>query len=158
MHSVLYGQDGQIKQEDYVYGSFIQSKMYHQGVTCSDCHEPHSLKLRAEGNGVCLQCHAATKFNRSSHHFHDENGLGAGCAVRYAYVYAVALNSEGQSDKAITLLKQILQSHPSDTDSFIALITFYKNQGDIKSATMYANKLLESHPEFGTAQQILEAL
>jgi tetratricopeptide (TPR) repeat protein len=76
----LYYPDGQIKEEDYVYGSFIQSKMYHQGVTCSDCHEPHSLKLRAHGNGVCLQCHAESKFNGTSHHFHDENGPGASCA------------------------------------------------------------------------------
>jgi tetratricopeptide (TPR) repeat protein len=457
----LYYPDGQIKEEDYVYGSFLQSKMYHQGVTCSDCHEPHGLKLRAKDNGVCLQCHAATKFNRTSHHFHDENGSGASCAEchmpqtiymgidgrhdhsiriprpdlslkletpnacnqchkdktpawanhkmeswygkdwepgwhfgetlyearnenpgaaqdlaavaaspklpaiarataiemlpdfpgptgylvmqrslkdendlvrlsalrsfdnldaqnrvkfvfplltdpvrairieaariiaavprsmlneqqrlildkavteyiqaqlvnadrpeahvnigllrismsqfdeaekaylqaikldaefisayvnladlyrmqqqdekaekllnqalllspknadvhhalglfyvrnkqmkiamqflsdaaelqpgnsRYAYVYAVALNSEGQTDKAITLLKKVLQTHPADTDSFIALISFYKGQGDIKSASMYANKLLEIRPEFGTVQQLLEAL
>jgi tetratricopeptide (TPR) repeat protein len=76
----LYYPDGQVKEEDYVYGSFIQSKMYHQGVTCSDCHEPHSLKLRAEGNGVCLQCHAENKFNKTSHHFHNENSSGASCA------------------------------------------------------------------------------
>ena len=48
-----YFPDGQIKEEDYEYGSFIQSRMFHAGVTCSDCHEPHSLKLRAEGNNVC---------------------------------------------------------------------------------------------------------
>ena len=457
----LYYPDGQIKEEDYVYGSFIQSKMFHKGVTCSDCHEPHSLKLRAEGNGVCLQCHAESRFNKTAHHFHDEKAGGASCAechmpqttymgvdgrhdhsiriprpdlsiklktpnacnqchkgkspawasqkmtswygkdwipgwhfgetlyearnqkpgvgqdlaavaaspklpaiaratatqmlqtfpsptsslvtqrllkdkddlvrlsalrslenldaqnrlryvyplltdpilairieaariiaavprnmlseqqqlivdnavteyiqaqlanadrpeahvnigliklslsqfeeaekaylqaiklntefssayvnladlyrlqqqdekaqkildqavalsprnagvhhalgllyvrnkqmkkamqflsvatelqpenLRFAYVYAVALNSEGQTDKAIRLLKQILQTHPGDTNSFVALISFYKRQGDIMSATMYANKLLESHPEFGTVQQLFESL
>ena len=75
----LYHPDGQIKEEVFVYGSFIQSKMYHQGVSCSDCHQPHSLKLRAEGNNVCLQCHAAYKFNTYSHHFHQENSAGAKC-------------------------------------------------------------------------------
>ena len=50
----MYHADGQIDDEVYVYGSFLQSRMYHAGVTCSDCHEPHSLELRAPGNGVCL--------------------------------------------------------------------------------------------------------
>ncbi|MBL4796986.1 MAG: ammonia-forming cytochrome c nitrite reductase subunit c552 [Oleispira sp.] len=76
----LYHSDGQIKDEVFVYGSFIQSKMFHQGVTCSDCHEPHSLKLRAEGNGVCLQCHRADKFDQPSHHFHKNGQQGAQCA------------------------------------------------------------------------------
>ena len=78
--------------------------------------------------------------------------------VRYAYVYAVALNSEAQTGKAITLLKKILQSHPADTDSLIALISFYKSQGDIKSATIYAKKLTEVRPDFGSLQQLLNAL
>ena len=43
----LYFPDGQIRDEVYEYGSFLQSRMFHAGVTCSDCHEPHSLKLRA---------------------------------------------------------------------------------------------------------------
>jgi tetratricopeptide (TPR) repeat protein len=76
----LYHSDGQIKEEVFVYGSFTQSKMFHQGVTCSDCHEPHSLKLRAEGNGVCLQCHRADKFDQPSHHFHKKGEQGAQCA------------------------------------------------------------------------------
>ena len=53
LDSDLYFPDGQIKSEVYEYGSFIQSRMFHEGVTCSDCHEPHSLKLRAVGNSVC---------------------------------------------------------------------------------------------------------
>jgi hypothetical protein len=42
--------------EVYEYGSFLQSRMYHAGVTCSDCHEPHSAKLRASGNALCARC------------------------------------------------------------------------------------------------------
>jgi tetratricopeptide (TPR) repeat protein len=76
----MYFADGQIDDEVYVYGSFIQSKMFHAGVTCSDCHEPHSLQLRAPGNGVCLQCHAATKYDQASHHFHEPGSAGASCA------------------------------------------------------------------------------
>lgn len=76
----MYFADGQIQDEVYVHGSFLQSKMYHAGVTCSDCHEPHSLKLRQEGNGVCLQCHMAEKFDTKKHHFHKDDSTGALCA------------------------------------------------------------------------------
>ncbi len=75
----LYYADGQIQGEVYEYGSFLQSKMYHQGVTCSDCHNPHSLKLRADGNGVCTQCHLASKYDSESHHFHKLDSVGASC-------------------------------------------------------------------------------
>ncbi len=76
----MYFADGQIDDEVYVYGSFLQSKMYHAGVTCSDCHDPHSQQLRQAGNGVCLQCHAADKFNTKKHHFHEMGTEGASCA------------------------------------------------------------------------------
>src|SRR5206468_12509743 len=51
----LYHPDGQIRDEVYEYGSFLQSKMFNRGVTCSDCHDPHSGKLRAPGSQVCLR-------------------------------------------------------------------------------------------------------
>ena len=76
----MYYPDGQIDDEVYVYGSFIQSRMYHAGVTCSDCHEPHSSALRVPGNGVCLQCHQADKYDRPGHHFHKQQSAGASCA------------------------------------------------------------------------------
>jgi predicted CXXCH cytochrome family protein len=75
----LYHADGQIDGEVYEYGSFLQSRMVAAGVTCSDCHEPHSLKLRAEGNGVCLQCHGATQYDTPEHHHHPAGGAGARC-------------------------------------------------------------------------------
>ena len=76
----LYYADGQIDDEVYVYGSYLQSKMNAAGVTCSDCHEPHSLELRAPGNGVCLQCHQADSYDVSEHHFHEPGSAGASCA------------------------------------------------------------------------------
>lgn len=76
----LYFADGQIDDEVYVYGSYLQSKMNAAGVTCSDCHEPHSLSLRAPGNAVCLQCHQAERYDVSEHHFHPPETPGASCA------------------------------------------------------------------------------
>ena len=75
----LYFPDGQIQDEVYVYGSFRQSSMYAAGVTCSDCHEPHSLKLRREGNAVCTACHQASVYDARSHHFHKKDGGGSAC-------------------------------------------------------------------------------
>lgn len=75
----LYHSDGQILDEVYVYGSFVQSKMYRSGVVCSDCHNPHSLRLRAEGNTLCAGCHNPEQFDRPEHHHHPVDSTGAQC-------------------------------------------------------------------------------
>jgi predicted CXXCH cytochrome family protein len=85
-----YEADGQILDEVYVYGSFLQSKMYTQGVSCTDCHAPHSVELRAEGNAVCAQCHSPAgnpqfptlkpaDYDSPAHHFHEDGTDGAQC-------------------------------------------------------------------------------
>ena len=76
-----YFADGQIKDEVYVYGSFVQSKMYHKGIRCTDCHDPHSLKLKHPGNETCTSCHqhAAGKYDVPSHHHHVPGTEGAKC-------------------------------------------------------------------------------
>ena len=68
----LYFADGQILEEDYVWGSFMQSKMYHNDVRCSDCHDVHSLQLKLEGNALCGQCHRADVYDTPEHHFHKK--------------------------------------------------------------------------------------
>jgi tetratricopeptide (TPR) repeat protein len=70
----LYFPDGQILAEDYVYGSFTQSKMYHRDVRCSNCHDVHGLKVVKEGNALCLQCHRAAEYDSKEHHFHKKKG------------------------------------------------------------------------------------
>jgi len=90
LRSGLYHADGQILDEVYVYGSFLQSKMHAQGVRCTDCHEPHGLGTRAEGNALCTGCHNPEGnprfptlklglFDSPSHHFHGAEGEGANC-------------------------------------------------------------------------------
>lgn len=79
LQTSLYHPDGQIDGEVYEYGSFLQSRMYKAGVICSDCHEPHSLKLRSSGNGVCLQCHTSEKYETAKHHFHENGSKGSAC-------------------------------------------------------------------------------
>ena len=75
----LYHADGQQRDEVYTHGSFLQSRMYAAGVTCSDCHDPHTQKLRATGNAVCTQCHAPEQFDTPAHYRHRAGSKGAEC-------------------------------------------------------------------------------
>ncbi|QDU58201.1 cytochrome c3 family protein [Aeoliella mucimassa] len=79
IHEGLYHADGQILDEVYVYGSFLQSRMYREGIRCSDCHNPHSLKTKFEGNALCAQCHVPAKYDTPTHHHHEVGTLGASC-------------------------------------------------------------------------------
>ncbi|MCB4358844.1 tetratricopeptide repeat protein [Quatrionicoccus australiensis] len=79
LEPTLYHADGQIDGEVFEYGSFMQSRMQAAGVTCSNCHQTHSLKLRAEGNALCAQCHRSEHYDRSNHHHHAEGSAGALC-------------------------------------------------------------------------------
>jgi predicted CXXCH cytochrome family protein len=74
----------------YVYGSFLQSRMHLKGVTCSNCHDPHSTRLKLDGNAVCTQCHnpegraefpslKPASYDDPSHHFHPMGSEGAAC-------------------------------------------------------------------------------
>jgi len=76
-----YFDDGQIKDEVYAYGSFVQSKMYHKDIRCTDCHDPHTLKLKHPGNETCTSCHQhpAGKYDVPSHHHHAAGTDGAKC-------------------------------------------------------------------------------
>ena len=76
----FYHLDGQVLDENFVYGSFVQSKMFNAGVVCSDCHEPHSQTLRSPGNGVCAQCHQVKQYDTPAHHHHLPESSGALCA------------------------------------------------------------------------------
>ena len=78
----LYTADGQMLdvEETYNYGSFKQSRMFAAGVTCSDCHDPHSAALRVPGDGVCLQCHSAEKYDVAAHRRHESVMPPLACA------------------------------------------------------------------------------
>ena len=86
----LYHADGQIQGEVYVYGSFVQSRMYEAGVACSDCHDPHTTRIRIQGNGLCTQCHNLAPparfptlkpgdYDNPDHYHHERGSEGAQC-------------------------------------------------------------------------------
>lgn len=77
----LYYPDGQIQEEVYVYGSFAQSRMFQEGVVCTDCHDPHSLELVAEGNALCAQCHDPSVYDVEKHTHHPAGSDGSACVA-----------------------------------------------------------------------------
>ena len=79
MSQNTYHGDGQILDEVYVYGSFLQSKMYHKGVSCTHCHEAHSTELKLQGNPLCTQCHSSEQYDNKKHHHHNSKSKGSSC-------------------------------------------------------------------------------
>ncbi len=70
LEETLYFPDGQMRDEVFVWASFQTTRMHAAGVTCADCHEPHGLKPRAEGNGLCARCHLMEVFKTPKHDHH----------------------------------------------------------------------------------------
>ncbi|MCX5496247.1 tetratricopeptide repeat protein [Kaistia dalseonensis] len=75
----LFDADGVMRDEVFNDHSFKQSLMYAKGVICSDCHEPHSAKLRAPGAAVCGQCHQAERFETTAHTGHTPGPNAPDC-------------------------------------------------------------------------------
>ncbi len=73
--------DGQVLDEVFEYGSFRQSRMAAKGVVCTDCHDPHSARLRFSGDDVCARCHRPEVFATREHHGHDPLQGGARCTA-----------------------------------------------------------------------------
>ncbi|MEX0642888.1 MAG: HEAT repeat domain-containing protein [Pirellulales bacterium] len=78
LSETLYHSDGEILDEVYEYGSFLQSRMHANHVRCTDCHDPHSLKLKFVGNALCTQCHLPAKYDTEAHHHHHHQGSEVG--------------------------------------------------------------------------------
>ena len=66
--------------------------------------------------------------------------------ARYAYVYAVALNSSGAAGEAMALLEQTLRQHPADRDVLMALVSMARDSGNFSTALRCARKLATLDP------------
>lgn len=84
--------DGQQREEVFNWTSLLSSRMGHAGVTCLDCHDPHSNRviLPVANNALCLQCHAApgktlpsgvraVPIDPVAHSHHGEGSVGNQC-------------------------------------------------------------------------------
>jgi tetratricopeptide (TPR) repeat protein len=65
--------------ETDLYGRFRLSRMYREGVRCSDCHSAHTGELVRKGNDLCTSCHHPGQFDHASHHRHASGSEGSYC-------------------------------------------------------------------------------
>jgi tetratricopeptide (TPR) repeat protein len=87
--------DGQILDEDYVYASFLQSRMYMKEVQCNDCHNVHSGERLFDGNDLCYQCHKKDVYGTPEHHFHKDAGMeGEAVVSESGVVFEVGSGTE----------------------------------------------------------------
>jgi len=123
----LYHADGQILDEVYVYGSFLQSKMYARGVGCMDCHEAHTAEPVADGNAVCTQCHAPAgnprfptlrpaDYDSPEHHFHAAGSAGAECRSCHM-IERVYMGNDGRRDHSFRIPRPDLATETGAPDA-----------------------------------------
>jgi predicted CXXCH cytochrome family protein len=82
-----YHPDGQVRDENYEFTSFLSSGMHHAGVRCVDCHDPHSTKNIVKGNQLCMNCHTAPRadfptapvIDPTAHSHHGAESTGNQC-------------------------------------------------------------------------------
>lgn len=92
VNAATYYPDGQQRDEDFNWTSVLLSRMGRAGVTCLDCHDPHTTRTRlpANDNSLCLQCHGgegrvqpngtrAIPIDPTSHSHHKAENAGNTC-------------------------------------------------------------------------------
>jgi len=151
----LYYSDGKIKDEVYVYGSFLQSKMYQAGVTCSDCHNPHNLERKATGDKVCAQCHLETDYASSKHHFHQQDSTGASCIACHM-PSKTYMGVDERNDHSFRIPRPDLAEQLAMPD---ACTNCHKNKKSPWAATAikkWLGKTAQGYQKFGAALQALD--
>ncbi len=151
----LYYPDGQIRDEVYVYASFLQSKMYQAGVICSDCHNPHTLARKAESDKVCLQCHLAIDYATSKHHFHQEKSAGASCIACHmpATVY---MGVDERNDHSFRIPRPDLATQLATPDACTNCHQHKDSQWAAEAIKKWYGKTPQGYQQFGPALHALE--
>lgn len=149
-----YFADGQVRDENYVWGSFLQSKMHSQGVVCSDCHDPHSIELKAVGNDLCAQCHQPAYFDRVEHFNHPVGSEGAQC-VNCHMPERTYMGVDGRRDHSFRIPRPDLNHKTASPD---ACTTCHSDQ-NASWAAQNINNWYEDGPKFDTHYgEILNAI
>jgi len=126
----LYFADGQQHDEVYILGSFLQSKMHDKGVTCSNCHDPHTAKLIFEGNATCTQCHNETgraefptlkkRLYDSPEHTHHKAGSEAAQCVNCHMTERNYMIVDGRRDHFFRVPDPLLSEKAGSPDACLA--------------------------------------
>ena len=148
----LYHEDGQIDEESYVHGSFVQSKMFHAGVRCTDCHDPHTANtyFPAEDNRLCVRCHTPATYDNVTHHHHEVGTPGASC-VNCHMAGKDYMGHDFRRDHSFRIPRPDLAAETGSRD---ACATCHSDKpagwtGE-QALALWGDKLTR-HPQFGTA-------
>ncbi|MBX7211228.1 MAG: tetratricopeptide repeat protein [Verrucomicrobiaceae bacterium] len=141
----IYFPDGQVRDEDYEFGSFHSSRMFHAGVRCVDCHDPHAAKPLLPGNQLCMRCHTAGGFPNApvivpeAHTFHKADSTGSQC-VNCHMPQTVYMQRHSRHDHGFTIPDPLLTKQfnipnacnrcHTDKDAGWALAAVEKTHGD----------------------------
>ncbi len=110
--SDTYYPDGQVNGENYVFTSFLSSKMHTAGVTCMDCHEPHSAELITQGNALCMRCHSGQRQDSPeidpASHSHHKPGTAGGKCVDCHMPETVYMQRDPRRDHGFTIPDPLL--------------------------------------------------
>ena len=156
----LYHADGQQLEEVYVDASFRQSRMFQRGVTCTNCHNPHTGKLKLSGDTVCLQCHrsdpnpsfpsAAGNFDSPAHHFHKVGSTGASCVACHmpATTY---MQIQGRPDHSIRIPRPDLSVKIGTPDACTSCHAGKKAQWSAEVVVKWYGPVRKQGPHYGEA-------
>lgn len=117
----LFYADGQVKEEDFEFTSFLASKMHAAGVRCGDCHDAHSGKaLVADSNLLCMRCHSgaptttttrtAPKIDPVAHSHHQQTSKGNQC-VECHMPHTTFMQRHARRDHSFTSPDPFLTKH-----------------------------------------------
>ena len=166
LHEGLYQADGEMQDEVFNIGSFMQSKMYAHGVMCTTCHNPHDGKLKFEGNAVCTQCHVKETYDSAIHRSALPDSKETQCAAchmpvhtymvidkRHDHSFVVSKTKPSAATKTYAdTLAQLRQEHTGAAESFAALM-----KRDDVTAIRKATALTESASVLGASTLALVA-
>ena len=144
-----YYADGQQREEVYVWSSFLQTEMARKGVTCMDCHDAHTLKLRAEGNALCTRCHSAALVDTEKHHFHRPGSKGAQCVECHmpAQDYMVI---DARRDHGIRVPRPDLSPSLGSPNACIQCHAGRKAEWAAAAMDKWYGKTWRARPQYGT--------
>ncbi|NGO38574.1 tetratricopeptide repeat protein [Limisphaera ngatamarikiensis] len=108
--------DGQVRDENFEWAAFLGSRMHDAQIRCTDCHNPHTGRVRHRGNLLCLQCHAAGRhpgapaINPLTHSHHPAGTTGDQCIACHMPV-TVYMQRHPRHDHGFTLPDPWLTLH-----------------------------------------------
>ena len=112
-HTDTFYPDGQIRDEDYEFTSFMSSRMQHAGVRCMDCHDSHTMKTILPGNQLCMRCHTPGGFPNApvilpeTHSFHQAESTGNQC-INCHMPQTTYMQRHGRHDHGFTIPDPLL--------------------------------------------------